>query len=270
MENRRERGEILYREKFEAYGLDFTFLRREWSRKHDKRFWIRCNRCGSELLRNNDLFKGKANGVRCPKCGNGTKLFSDFSDNVIKFYTEGHSSKETAEKFGISKAQLDDLVKRRGVSNGRKFETVANEERIKDSEKQARKNAELLGFQIFDVWKGEKYYYQTIDLKTGEAVTKRGRSFIPRNYHKDQRKVEVVDKGITIHKLIKRDGFRCYLCGKKTTFKDKRWKSWGPDYPTIDHVKPVKLGGVDSWENVKVCCGLCNVMKGAKYEQENT
>ena len=74
----------------------------------------------------------------------------------------------------------------------------------------------------------------------------------------------VVDSGITIDKLISRDGPDCYICGKKTTFSDTRWGKWGPDYPSIDHVIPLSRGGKHSWENVRLCCGGCNAAKGKR------
>ena len=73
------------------------------------------------------------------------------------------------------------------------------------------------------------------------------------------------DCSISLDKLIDRDGLACYLCGKTCTKEDKRWGTFGPDYPTIDHVIPLSKGGSHTWDNVKVACGECNcVVKGAK------
>ena len=73
------------------------------------------------------------------------------------------------------------------------------------------------------------------------------------------------DCSTSLDKLIDRDGLACYLCGKTCTKEDKRWGTFGPDYPTIDHVIPLSKGGSHTWDNVKVACGECNcVVKGAK------
>lgn len=86
-----------------------------------------------------------------------------------------------------------------------------------------------------------------------------------RNRNRSERfKAAVVDWSITIDKLIDRDGMACYICGKRTTFSDKRWGKWGPDYPSIDHVIPLSRGGNHSWENVRLCCGMCNAEKGTR------
>ena len=70
---------------------------------------------------------------------------------------------------------------------------------------------------------------------------------------------------ITLNRLIQRDGLECYICGKTCDPSDKRWGSFGPDYPTIDCVVALKNGGSFTWDNVRIACGECNcVRKGAK------
>lgn len=70
---------------------------------------------------------------------------------------------------------------------------------------------------------------------------------------------------VSLLALEERDNHTCYLCGKTCTKEDKRWGTFGPDYPTIDHVIPLSKGGSHTWDNVKVACGECNcVVKGAK------
>ena len=98
----------------------------------------------------------------------------------------------------------------------------------------------------------------------------RGTSFVPHKKTKTEckrRNMVVVDDDITTIGLIRRDGRRCYICGKETDFRDKRWGRFGPDFPTIDHVIPIKHGGTHSWGNVRLACGRCNAIKGAKYEE---
>ena len=66
------------------------------------------------------------------------------------------------------------------------------------------------------------------------------------------------EQGITLGKLVRRDGMRCYLCGKECDWNDRRWGNLGPDYPTIDHVIPLAKGGGHTWSNVRVACARCN------------
>jgi hypothetical protein len=53
--------------------------------------------------------------------------------------------------------------------------------------------------------------------------------------------------------VFSRDGRVCRTCGKT---KDL----------TIDHIKPVILGGLDDLENLTVLCRSCNSKKNAKYD----
>lgn len=93
----------------------------------------------------------------------------------------------------------------------------------------------------------------------------------------DNRKIRArtngkVDSDISLYELYcKHDGI-CYICGKSTNWDDKkpsyRTMVCGNDYPTIDHVIPLKSGGTHSWENVKLACRGCNCSKqGANLEE---
>lgn len=48
-----------------------------------------------------------------------------------------------------------------------------------------------------------------------------------------------------------RDNYECQYCGA------------GHDL-TLDHVKPKRMGGQDTWENLVTCCRKCNGKKGDK------
>ena len=69
------------------------------------------------------------------------------------------------------------------------------------------------------------------------------------------------EPGITIAKLIERDGNACALCGCATDKNDREWGTFGPRYPTIDHIVPMSAGGGHTWKNVQVACALCNSKK---------
>lgn len=76
----------------------------------------------------------------------------------------------------------------------------------------------------------------------------------------------VVDKGITLEKLYRRDNGKCYLCGCVCDWNDYERRDNGTfiaggSYPSIDHVVPLKKGGVHSWENIKLACRKCNIEK---------
>ncbi|MBU0629513.1 MAG: HNH endonuclease [Candidatus Margulisbacteria bacterium] len=53
-----------------------------------------------------------------------------------------------------------------------------------------------------------------------------------------------------------RDNHTCQYCGKKHVTL------------TIDHVVPKSRGGRDAWDNVVVCCSVCNNRKGDRHYEE--
>ncbi len=53
-------------------------------------------------------------------------------------------------------------------------------------------------------------------------------------------------------KIFNRDGGKCVKCSTEHTL-------------TIDHIKPVLLGGGDELENLQTLCKRCNSSKGSKY-----
>ena len=70
------------------------------------------------------------------------------------------------------------------------------------------------------------------------------------------------ENGITLQKLIKRDGLICALCGKECNPNDHEWSKYtGPTHPSIDHIIPMAKGGGHTWDNVQVACMMCNSLK---------
>jgi len=61
--------------------------------------------------------------------------------------------------------------------------------------------------------------------------------------------------------VIKRDKGVCQICGKLCDPSDKSWGSSGPNYPTVDHIRPLAKGGTHTWDNVQCACGMCNSEK---------
>jgi hypothetical protein len=55
----------------------------------------------------------------------------------------------------------------------------------------------------------------------------------------------------TLKFLLKKYNFKCVICGKSENL-------------TIDHIKPVSLGGSDKIENLQILCKPCNSKKGCK------
>ena len=227
MNSRREKGEELYRQRFNALGLDFEFLRREWSKDHDKRFWVRCKRCGSELLRNNDLFKGKTKGIRCPVCDDVMGYRSEQANVILEYYREGHSVTETAQTFEIPKTKLNSLIKFWSATNGRTFKQGGIESNLKRSQ-------DALGTE----------------------------SKHPSPYARAKRMGLPAELGITLKKLYARDKGICQICGLICIYPGDPQSQL---YPSIDHIIPfnkdlLKKGG-HTWKNVQLAHRICNCHK---------
>lgn len=64
--------------------------------------------------------------------------------------------------------------------------------------------------------------------------------------------------------VFKRDGWRCHVCGKKTS---NAFSLSDPRSATVDHHPiPLSKGGDHDWHNVRCCCFKCNSLKGAKWD----
>lgn len=74
---------------------------------------------------------------------------------------------------------------------------------------------------------------------------------------------------IPLIKLIDRDNNVCHICGEQCDVNDVRinangYKVFGNNYPTVDHLIPVKHGGTNTWDNVKLAHMICNSVKSDK------
>lgn len=87
--------------------------------------------------------------------------------------------------------------------------------------------------------------------------------------HEARRRAKIqavlVDKDITLQKLYRRDKGICYLCGGACDWNDSTTINGafiaGDKYPSIDHVRPLALGGCHAWNNVKLAHKHCNTVK---------
>ena len=215
---RKQQATERYRQKLHDLGLStdyeyVTFLKKDLH-------LFRCKRCGREFTRCNDIFKGATARIKC-KCGNGTVLFSDKVDEILMFYADDHSVRETCEKYDIKMSTLNNWVKLRRVSNGRTFEQGAR------ASNQARADACIAPHNLS--------YYARAKLHGAPA-----------------------EIGITLKKLIKRDGLTCAICGLPCFYSGNYLADL---YPTMDHIIPISKGGGHTWTNVQVAHRICNINK---------
>jgi len=93
-----------------------------------------------------------------------------------------------------------------------------------------------------------------------------------RKIHKVRRREKsiMVDRGITVEKLVERDNGICHICGLPVDMADfyineNGVQICGDMYPSRDHVRPISLGGLHSWDNIKLAHRICNTKKSNKY-----
>lgn len=68
-----------------------------------------------------------------------------------------------------------------------------------------------------------------------------------------------IDWDISIERLLKRDGHKCYICDKAVIMNGDTNHDL---YPSIEHVKAIANGGTHTWDNVKIAHRKCNWEKG--------
>lgn len=56
-------------------------------------------------------------------------------------------------------------------------------------------------------------------------------------------------------KVFSVHGRKCVYCGQPAT--------------TVDHLRPVSIGGTDEFENLAPCCTTCNTRKGNRTAEEH-
>lgn len=156
--NRRQIGEENYRQKFEELGLSdsFDFIRRDWNSDKGTKVLVRCKTCGTEFSTwgFKEILKGRQSHLLCIKCGaasDGADVWerSPRCDEAMAYYTDGHTVRQTAEKFGVPESQISNSVKKRELTNGRQWGEISDEQREcqrYEAEQRLTERIDSLGF----------------------------------------------------------------------------------------------------------------------------
>lgn len=65
--------------------------------------------------------------------------------------------------------------------------------------------------------------------------------------------------GLTVTRLMARDGTTCALCGRPL---DRKLADGHPSAVTLDHVIPTSHGGGEEFANLRLAHASCNEMRG--------
>jgi hypothetical protein len=95
------------------------------------------------------------------------------------------------------------------------------------------------------------------DFKSLQNADNKYRSSIKRTASKFK---VAYDETITRREVFARGNGICYICGQLTHYENS--DKYSPLLATVDHLIPWTKGGEHSWENVKLCCLRCNIVKG--------
>lgn len=150
-------------------------------------------------------------------------------------------------------------------------EAKAERERI-NAEKSARKEAERIRRMTREcVQCGEEFVANHGASVCCSEVCKKRRANHAKELSRRNRLREngIVDKNVTLERLIKRDKNTCHICGGKCDNHDYHIRQdgvfiVGDGYPSIDHVMAVSNGGTHTWGNVKLAHQGCNTRKSNK------
>lgn len=116
---------------------------------------------------------------------------------------------------------------------------------------------------------------QRTNSKWGEAIPGKERTtraerqrVYNKNRYIEYKKTNPYRDRIKWQDIANRFEMRCAICNKEVNPKDY-WikegrKCFGRDYPTVDHIIPLKNGGNDEISNVQLLCKRCNSSKGAR------
>lgn len=67
--------------------------------------------------------------------------------------------------------------------------------------------------------------------------------------------------------VLKRDNYTCIFCGAHPGMKRNGITLKKSDF-TLEHLKPISKGGLDTWSNTACACWLCNNRKGNRTPNE--
>ena len=71
---------------------------------------------------------------------------SQQADAAAEYYVQGHTVTETANKFGVSKGQINNLAKIRGLTNGKNWHESRAEKQREEAEKRLSERVQSFGF----------------------------------------------------------------------------------------------------------------------------
>jgi len=208
-----------------------------------------CGICGSEFITNKS--QKKYCSSKCKEKGS-RKTPEAQREKYIREHPNYKSMNqrmfEAEEKRNIKSQQYNDYLLQCQENRNKKYE----------------ESHPLIKCQICgdEFRKGKRTKYCSDDC--GKKASRKNQIKTKKRY-----KGITVDSDITLLKLAERDHNQCKLCGLDVNWNDKEKIKGttivGSMYPSIDHITPISLGGLHSWNNIQLAHCKCNTLKSNKY-----
>ena len=202
----------------------------------------------------------------CPNCG---KYFKPKNNG---------GSTGTKEQTFCSKKCAGEAIRKKSEPK-RQEEQKQKEERAKIRENKRNKKIEekkkkntlatkckSCGKEIVQTYKNCKRYCD-------HCLKERKKSYRKKYSHnkshkKRAEKFNVKYEKINRVKVFKNNKWTCQCCGKKTP--KHLMKSFDhPDAPTLDHIKPISIGGDHLYYNLQLLCRECNTKKSNEWKERD-
>lgn len=248
-ENAGEGGEDKARQKIKSRGFSYIggYCRDSF------RVYVRCDKCGAEGERSLEGFR-KGTAI----CFNCRRIESEKRKAENRKLREIKNQKRERERE-LQKAE-------REKEKNRKFDEV-HVCRICGQPYTPRQYMESCGLKYFSNagYCSATCRYNELRRKSNECKKKSGRKN-DKHYRRAIKLGLPAERGITLKKLIERDGLFCRVCGVICIYGGDPKSDL---YPSIDHIVPINKGGGHTWDNVQVAHRICNSVKsdriGVKY-----
>lgn len=239
------------RERWTSVLIDRGFLLLEWRGKSSN-VTLRCLKCGSEFERRADNIR---KGVNCPRClENARRLKQEEQELAKRVKQEARQAEQKTRREQIRKEHANRMNEKHTCKVCGKNYTIA--EYMKSTGMNYGRNSGFCSRECRDEYK------RICDHTNRRRAREEGRQDNCKHYSRAKKRGLPVERGITLKKLIERNGDTCAICGLPCYyFGDSR----SDLYPSIDHIIPLgndpdKRGG-HTWANVQVAHRICNSNK---------
>ena len=197
------------------------------------KIYLMCDDCGSVFSKSTKVLR--PSGHLTIQCDNCRKILSDIKEK--EYRNQKIISKENAIKRAEEKEQAKEQAKNHTCLRcGKEFIGKAN-------------------------------------MKYCSRICARRQADSTSEHRRRMQAMSRVHDVISLEILYDRDNGKCWLCGGNTDWTDKTVRVDGAvivhdNYPSIDHVIPLKHGGTHTWDNVRLAHFRCNSLRGASMVVE--